>query len=119
MNELNTDAIRVWAQKADELWKGPNLRPFSQEEANLWTKVLYMEKLHPEFNSDPQVLADLEKPAWQGDCILWRRIKAWDNQKGFDHRGDIPKEINLLDNPEYYETIKDLPDNKYKSIMPF
>lgn len=185
MNESLTDAIRVWAQKTDELWKGPNIRPLNQEEAHCWTKALYMERLHPEFNSDSEVLAELEKPAWQGDCILWRRIKAchtytidptavialgymidrpgtstmianflqykcymyginhvslaflcervfpngwptqealnkaWVDQKGFDHTGDIPVEINLLDNTKYYETIKDLPDNKYKSIMPF
>lgn len=185
MNESLTDAIRVWAKNTDDLWKGQNIRQFTSEETYCWTRVLYMERCHPEFNSDPEVLANLEKQAWQGDCILWRRIKAchtytidptavislgymidrpgtstmianflqykcymeginhvslaflcekvfpngwptqealnkaWVNQKGFDHTGDTPIEINLLDNPHYYETIKDLPDNKYKSIMPF
>ena len=59
MNESLTDAIRVWAQKTDELWKGPNIRPLNQEEAHCWTKALYMERLHPEFNSDPEVLVEL------------------------------------------------------------
>ena len=31
MNESLTDAIRVWAQKADDLWKGPNIRQFTPE----------------------------------------------------------------------------------------
>lgn len=185
MNESLTDAIRVWAKNTDDLWKGQNLRQFTPEETYYWAKVLHMERYYPEFNSDPEVLANLEEPAWQGDCILWRRIKAchtytidptavialgymidrpgtstmianflqykcymeginhvslsflcekvfpngwptqealnkaWVNQKGFDHTRDIPIEINLLDNTQYYETIKDLPDNKYKSIMPF
>lgn len=180
----DSDLIRVWAQKTDELWRS-HLRLLTAEEAKCWFKCLEIERYHSEFNSDPRVLADLEEPLWQGDRILWRRIKAchtytidptavialgfmidrpgtstmlanflqykcfeyginhisltflservfsggwpiqevlhkaWENQKAFDHTGAIPKEINILDNSDLYGTIRDLPDNKYKSIMPF